>query len=85
MSAAAGCPDIRDVARAVLDFVEATQAVEDHLAEIKGGGLVAYLNDVEARRHRRLIRRRLSAEKTLVRIGRRTEDILRSLAPDEKE
>lgn len=85
MSAEAGGPNIKDVALAVLDFVEASEAVDGHLAEIKGGGLVAYLNDVEARRHRRLIRRRLSAEKTLVRIGRRTEDILRSLAPDEKE
>lgn len=85
MSAEAGGPNIKDVARAVLDFVEASEAVDGHLAEIKGGGLVAYLNDVEARRHRRLIRRRLRAEKTLVRIGRLTEDILRSLAPDEKE
>lgn len=78
MSAAAGCPDIRDVARAVLDFVEATQAVEDHWK--RNYSNVGYSNG-----RVRLVRRRRKATVKLLSVARAAEDILRSLAPDEKE
>ena len=77
-------PGFEDVAKALLEFIKASEDVDDHMNALKrmhnfGWGL----NVAETNEHRRLVRRRFKATRKLLSVGKNAMDVIRRVAGEE--